>query len=97
MLHFKLERANYIHNPYARLDNNVAERALKLVVIGRKNWLFVGSEGGGEAAAVIYSLAQTCRALSINPYDYFEDILRRIQEHPHNKLADLLPQNWKKR
>lgn len=88
---------NYIHNPYARLDNNVAERALKLVVIGRKNWLFVGSEGGGEAAAVIYSLAQTCRALSINPYDYFEDILRRIQEHPHNKLADLLPQNWKKR
>lgn len=87
---------NYIHNPYARLDNNVAERALKLVVIGRKNWLFVGNEGGGAAAAVMYSLAQTCRALSINPYEYFEDILRRIQAYPHNKLADLLPHKWKK-
>lgn len=87
---------NYILHPYARLDNNVAERALKLIVIGRKNWLFVGNEGGGESAAVIYSLAQTCRALKINPYDYFDDILRRIQGHPFNKLAELLPHNWKK-
>lgn len=87
---------NYIDHPYARLDNNVAERALKLVVIGRKNWLFIGSEGGGEAAAIIYSLAQTCRALQINPYDYFDDILRRIQSHPYNRLQDLLPHNWKK-
>ena len=87
---------NYIHNPYARLDNNVAERALKLVVIGRKNWLFIGSEGGGEASAIIYSLAQTCRALNINSYDYFDDVLRRIQGHPYNKLSELLPHNWKK-
>ena len=86
---------NYIAYPNARLDNNVAERALKLVVIGRKNWMFVGSEGGGEAAAIIYSLAQSCRALAINPYDYFEDILRRIQSHPYNKLSELLPHNWK--
>jgi hypothetical protein len=87
---------NYIEHPYARLDNNVAERALKLVVIGRKNWLFIGSEGGGEAAAIIYSLAQTCRALQINPYDYFDDVLRRIQAHPYSKLQDLLPHHWKK-
>ncbi|MEI8329848.1 MAG: transposase, partial [Chlamydiia bacterium] len=58
---------NYIANPYARPDNNVAERGLKLVVIGRKNWLFVGNEGGGKASAVIYCLSQTCRALKINP------------------------------
>ncbi len=87
---------NYITNPYARLDNNVAERALKLVVIGRKNWMFVGSEGGGEVSAIIYSLAQTCRALDINPYDYFDDVLRKIQGHPYSKLNELLPHNWKK-
>lgn len=86
---------NYLYHPYSRLDNNVAERALKLVVIGRKNWLFVGSEGGGEASAVIYSLAQSCRALGINPYNYFDDILRRIQSHTYNKLGELLPHNWK--
>jgi len=87
---------NYINHPFARLDNNVSERALKLVVIGRKNWMFIGSEGGGEAAAIIYSLVQTCRALKINPYEYLEDVLRRIQSHPYNKLSELLPQNWKK-
>jgi len=87
---------NYIEHPFARLDNNPAERALKLVVIGRKNWMFVGSEGGGKAAAVIYSLAQTCRALEINPNDYFDDVLRRIQDHPYSRLKELLPQYWKK-
>lgn len=86
---------NYLKYSYSRPDNNVAERALKLVVIGRKNWMFVGSEGGGEASAVIYSLAQSCRALGINPHHYFDDVLRRIQSHPYNKLTDLLPQNWK--
>jgi len=86
---------NYLKHPYSRPDNNVAERALKLVVIGRKNWMFVGSEGGGEASAVIYSLAQNCRALGINPHNYFEDILRRIQSHPYKKLSTLLPHNWK--
>jgi hypothetical protein len=53
--------------------------------------MFVGSEGGGEAAAIIYSLAQSARALGINPYDYFEDVLRRIQGHPYNQLSELLP------
>ena len=67
---------NYIANPYARPDNNVEERALKLVVIGRKNWLFVGNEGGGQV--VIYCLPQTYRALKINPSLYFKDMLRRI-------------------
>lgn len=86
---------NYLKHPYSRLDNNVAERALKLVVIGRKNWMFVGSEGGGEASAVIYSLAQSCRALGINPHNYFDDVLRRIQSHPYNKLTAILPHHWK--
>jgi Transposase IS66 family/IS66 C-terminal element len=85
---------NYMANPCARPDNNVAERALKLVVIGPKNWLFVGNEGGGKGSAVIYCLSRTCRALKINPSLYFEDVLRRIQSHPYNKLHELLAQNW---
>ena len=78
----------------ANSEENVAERALKLVVIGRKNWLFVVNEGGGKASAVIYCLSQTCRSLKINPILYFEDVLHRIQGQPYNKLPELLPQNW---
>ena len=58
---------NYTKSPSARLDNNVAERAIRPLAIGRKNWLFFGSVEGGEAGAVILSLVQTCRGLGINP------------------------------
>jgi len=87
---------NYITHSEARLDNNVAERAIRPLAIGRKNWLFVGSEGGAEAAAVAFSLIQTCRSLSINPRDYLEDVMRRLLDHPANRLSDLLPNNWAK-
>ena len=87
---------NYTAYPYARLDNNVAERAVRPLAIGRKNWLFLGCEEGGEAAAIILSLVQTCRALNINPYEYLEDIMRRIMSHPSQKLDELLPDKWVK-
>ena len=87
---------NYLKHPYARLDNNVAERAIRPLAIGRKNWLFVGNEEGGEASAVILSLVQTCRGLSINPRDYLEDVMRRLMGHPVNKLHELLPDQWSK-
>jgi transposase len=85
---------NFTKHPFARLDNNVAERAVRPLAIGRKNWLFVGSEAGGEAAAIVYSLIQTCRALNINPREYLEDVMRRIMGHHHNKLSELLPMQW---
>jgi len=85
---------NYTKDPWARLDNNIAERAIRPLVIGRKNWLFVGNEKGGEAAAVLLTLVQTCRSLKINPREYLEDILRRFMSHPHQKLYELLPDNW---
>ena len=85
---------NYIEHPFARLDNNVAERAVRPLAIGRKNWLFVGNEDGGDAAAVIYSLIQTCRALQINPRKYLEDVTRRLMGHSINQLHELLPDNW---
>ena len=87
---------NYLKDPFARLDNNVAERAIRPLTIGRKNWLFFGSEDAGEAGAVLFSLVQTCRGLGINPRDYLEDIMRRLMSHPANALHELLPDEWLK-
>lgn len=87
---------NYIKDPYARIDNNVGERAIRPLAIGRKNWLFVGSPRGGESAAIIVSLVQSCRGLNINPREYLEDICRKLMGYPANKLFELLPDNWAK-
>lgn len=87
---------NYTLHPFARLDNNVAERAVRPLALGRKNWLFVGSEESGEASSVILSLVQTCKAIGINPSEYLEDVMRRIMSHNSLKIAELLPHNWKK-
>jgi len=85
---------NYTMHPYARLDNNVAERAVRPLAIGRKNWLFVGNEDGGKAAAIIFSLVQTCRAIGVNPREYLEDVMRRLMSHNAQKLYELLPNRW---
>ena len=83
-----------MENADARLDNNVAERGIRPLTIGRKNWLFVGSEDGGKASATILSLVQTCRNLGINPQEYLEDVLRRIMRHPAKQIDKLLPDHW---
>jgi hypothetical protein len=87
---------NYLKDPWARLDNNVAERAIRPIAIGRKNWLFFGNVEGGKAGGVILSLIQTCRGLGINPEEYLEDVMRRIMGHSAHKLSELLPDEWKK-
>jgi transposase len=85
---------NYLYHSEARLDNNVAERGIRPLTIGRKNWLFVGSEDSGRSAATILSLVQTCRNLGINPQEYLEDVLRRIMAHPAKLIHELLPDSW---
>jgi hypothetical protein len=85
---------NYTKYPFARLDNNVAERAVRPLTIGRKNWLFFGSPDGGEAGAVLLSLVQTCRGLGINPREYLEDIFRKFMGYNAQKLHELLPDQW---
>ena len=85
---------NYTLHPFVRLDNNVAERAVRPLTIGRKNWLFFGSPDRGEAGAVLLSLVQTCRGLGINPREYLEDILCRFMGHNSQKLHELLPDQW---
>ena len=87
---------NYTQYASARLDNNPAERAIRPLAIGRKNWLFFGSVESGEAAATLLSLTQTCRALNINPRTYLEDVCRRIMGHSARKLYALLPDQWLK-
>lgn len=85
---------NYTTLPHAHMDNNVAERAVRPLAIGRKNWLFVGNEDGGKAAAIVLSLVQTCRALGVNPREYLEDVMRRLMSHSAQKLHELLPDRW---
>ncbi len=76
---------------YLTIDNNASERAVKPVALGRKNWLFAGSEGGGRTAAILFILATTCKALEIDPFSYLRDVLDRVCTHPARRVADLLP------
>jgi transposase len=77
------------------LTNNAAERALRCVALGRRNWTFCGSDRGGERAAAIYSLIATAKLNDIDPEAWLADVLRRINDHPTSKLDELLPWKWK--
>jgi transposase len=79
---------------FLELDNGECERAFKPVGIGRRNWLFAGSDKGGETAAVLMSLCATCKALGIDPQAYLRDVLDRISTHPAKRIAELLPDRW---
>ena len=77
------------------LDNNPAERALRCVAIGRKNYLFAGSDAGGRRAAAMYSLIETAKLNGLDPQHYLADVLARIADHPARHIAELLPWNWR--
>jgi transposase len=76
------------------IDNNGAERSLRGIAVGRKNWNFYGSNEGGKTAAVLTSITATCKRLHIDPFEYLRDILQRISTYPQNNLDDLLPDKW---
>lgn len=81
-----------VHTGYSR-DNNAAERALRAVALGRKNYLFAGSDTGGERAAAIYSLVGTAKLNGLDPQAYLRHVLERIAEHSINRVHELLPWN----
>lgn len=85
----------YLDHGYVGIDNNPVERALRPVVIGRKNWLFAGNEAGAKAAAVFYSLIESAKRHGLNVADYIEDIIRRLPSHPAKRIHELLPDQWK--
>jgi transposase len=76
------------------ISNNAAERALRGVALGRKAWLFAGSDRGGARAAIMYTLIQTAKLNGVDPNAWLADVLARIADHPINRLGDLLPWNW---
>jgi transposase len=75
------------------IDNNAAERAMRPMTLGRKNWLHMGSDAGGERAAAIYSLTETAKLNGLDPEDYLRQVLERIAEHPVKRVHELLPWN----
>ena len=75
------------------IDNNAAERALRVVALGRKNFLFAGSDSGGERAAAMYSLLGSAKLNGLDPEIYLHQVLERIADHPISRIDDLLPWN----
>jgi transposase len=84
----------YLGDGRIAIDNNPAERAMRGVALGRKNYLFAGSDKGGERAAAFYSLIETAKLNGLNSELYLRDILAKIADHPVNRVAELLPWNW---
>jgi len=85
----------FIEDGILEADNNIAENAVRPVVLGRKNYLFVGNDAGGKRAAILYSLIESCKRHGINPVEYLTDVLTRIATHPATHVGDLAPANWK--
>ncbi|MEM1281424.1 MAG: IS66 family transposase [Cyanobacteria bacterium P01_H01_bin.152] len=85
----------FLSNPHVPLDTNHLERALRVIPMGRKNYLFCWSELGAEQLGMLQSLMVTCRLQNINPYMYLVDVLQRVSLHPASKVEELTPRMWK--
>ena len=74
---------------------NACEVAIRPIGVGRKNWLFAGSERGGHAAATIYTLIESCRRAGVDPFPYLRDVLVRVATHPASRVHEFVPASWK--
>jgi transposase len=89
------ELNRFVDDEKLSLDNNASERALRIIAVGRKNYLFAGNDEAAENLAGLYSLIATCELHGINPEKYLADVLIRVHTHPHKKIDELLPHRWK--
>jgi transposase len=87
----------YTEDGDLQIDNNGAERSLRGIAVGRRNWMFYGSDRGGQTAAILTSFTATCKRLHIDPFAYLRDVFERISAHPAKRLAELLPDQWQLR
>jgi hypothetical protein len=84
----------YSEDGNLEIDNNGTERSIRGVAVGRANWMFFGSDTGGNTAAVLRSFVASCQRVHVDPFAWFKDVLSRIPAHPINRIAELLPHNW---
>jgi transposase len=85
----------YLDDPDVSIDTNHLEPALRVIPMGKKNWLFSWTELGAKHIGIVQSLLATCRLHDINPYDYFVDVLQRVGQHPASLVHQLTPRIWK--
>ena len=88
--------SRFLEDGLVAIDNNAAERAIRPLALGRKNWLHLGSRRGGKAAATLFTLVQSARRHGIDPFQYLRDLLTRIPTHRHSQIHELFPDNWLK-
>jgi transposase len=86
--------ARYLEDGDLEMDNNASERALRRVAIGRKNWMFAGSDAGGERAAILYSLIASAQRHDVEPFRYLKDLFERLPSHPADRIHELAPHLW---
>ncbi|KAB2844933.1 MAG: IS66 family transposase, partial [Burkholderiales bacterium] len=85
----------YLTDPQAPIDTNHLERALRVIPMGKKNWLFCWTELGAQQVGIMQSLIVTCRLHGIDPYEYLVDVLQRVGQHPASRVHELTPRLWK--
>ena len=85
----------FLENGRICLSNNAAERALRGVAVGRRNWTFAGSDRGGQRAAAVYTLIETAKLNGVDPQAWLADVLARIADQPAQRLHELLPWHWR--
>jgi len=85
----------FLEDPKLALDNNYAERALRIIALGRKNFLFAGSNEHAQNLAILQTIVSTCQLNGVNPYEYIRDLIIRLRTHPKDRLEEIMPWNWK--
>lgn len=85
----------FVEDGALEADNNLGENALRPICLGRKNYLFMGSDAGGHRAAILYSLVRSCERHGVNAWEYLRDVLIRISTHPASQIDEILPHRWK--
>lgn len=85
----------YVEHGALEIDNNGAERPIKPLVLGRKNWLFIGSEAAAHRSAILLTLVHSAKAQQLDPFAYLRDLIERVSTHPMSRIDELTPRRWK--